>query len=347
MAKQTKDPWRRPPGTKESSPGRYVMLPGRAWVDPRFGQYPATLRVLCAYAAYTSARRDGRCWPSQMLLARKLGMSQQAISAHAGRLKEWGYLERLTHASKGHGTATWRVVFDPTRDLIEIDANLAAKDRHEDVERDTAVETLDALQTASEGHTGAKRGVRGTAPAEKGAAAADEPVRRAERENNPEVVHKRQGCSKRLEEVSSTLTPPTQANSTLVSSAQPPACIGNNPELVQPPACNKSQVVERDRAKGGVDDKEARALCEVYSRLRFEVFGIPWEHDLRQIQVARQILDLDVSLDAFATKAKETMKWHASQGKAPPNSLVWFIKHFEAKSPAIDPVRRLTRAWRG
>ena len=342
-----KDPWRRPPGSKESSPGRYVMLPGRAWVDPRFGQYPATLRVLCAYAAYTSARRDGSCWPSQMLLARKLGMSQPAIANQVKRLKEWGYLERLTHAVKGHGTATWRVVFDPTRDLIEIDANLAAKDRHEDVERDTAVETLDALQTASEGHTGAKRGVRDTAPAEKGAAAADEPVRRAESEYHSQVMHKRQGCSNRLAVASSTATPPPQANSNLVSSVSPPGDNGYHSRVISPAGDNHSQVIQRDRAKGGVDDKEARALCEVYSRLRFEVFGIPWEHDLRQIQVARQILDLDVSLDAFATKAKETMKWHAAQGKAPPNSLVWFIKHFEAKNPAIDPVRRLTRAWRG
>ena len=341
-----RDPWRSAPGNKEKSPGRYVMLPGRCWVDPRFAQYPATLRVLCAYAAYTSARRDGRCWPSQMLLAKKLNISQQAVAAHVRLLKEWGYLERLTHAVKGHGTAMWRVVYDPTRDLAEIDANLPAKDRHEDIERAAAAATLDALETAPERRTVAKGRVSDRAPAEKGAAAADGAVRAAESEYKPQLVHKRQGCSK-SRAVASTANKPTTSNpSSNIDINNPQLVSDNKPQLVQPAPCNKSRLVEIDRAKGGVDDKEARALCETYSRLRHEVFGIPWQHDLRQIQVARQLLDLDVSLDAFASKAKETMKWHASQGKASPNSLRWFVKHFEAKSPAIDPVRNLTRAWR-
>jgi hypothetical protein len=339
-----RDPWRSAPGNEEKSPGRYVMLPGRCWVDPRFAQYPATLRVLCAYAAYTSARRDGRCWPSQMLLAKKLGISQSAVANQVKRLKEWGYLERLTHAVKGHGTAMWRVVYDPTRDLAEIDANLPAKDRHEDIERAAAAATLDALQTASEEHTGAKGRVGDTAPAEKGAAAADEPARGTERGYHPQVMHNRLASSK-LEAVASTAST-TRTNSNLSSSVSPPGDNEYHPPVISPPDDNHSGVIHIDRSKGGVDDKEARALCETYSRLRHEVFGIPWQHDLSQIQVARQLLDLDVSLDAFAVKAKETMKWHASQGKAPPNSLRWFIKHFEAKNPAIDPVRKLARSWR-
>ena len=339
-----RDPWRSAPGNKEKSPGRYVMLPGRCWVDPRFSQYPATLRVLCAYAAYTSARRDGRCWPSQMLLAKKLGISQQAVAKHVRMLKEWGYLQRLTHASKGHGTAMWRVVYDPTRELPEIDANLPAKDRHEDIERAAAAATLEALETASEGYTGAKGRVGDTAPAEKGAAAADEPARGAEREYKPQVVHKRQGSSKDRAVASTAST--TKPKPSSIDINNPQVVSDNNVQLVQPPSCNNAQVVEIDRVKGGVDDKEGRALCDTYSRLRHEVFGIPWSYDVRQIQVARQLLDLDVSLDTFATKAKETMKWHASQGKAPPNSLRWFIKHFEAQNPAIDPVQKLARAWR-
>jgi DNA-binding Lrp family transcriptional regulator len=339
-----RDPWRSAPGNEEKSPGRYVMLPGRCWVDPRFAQYPATLRVLCAYAAYTSARRDGRCWPSQMLLAKKLGISQSAVANQVKRLKEWGYLERLTHAVKGHGTAMWRVVYDPTRDMTEIDANLPAKDRHEDIERAAAAATLDALETGSERRTVAKGRVVDRAPAEKGQSVTDGTATAAESEYKPQVIHNRQGCSKSRAVASTANT--TSTNSNLSSSVSPTGDNEYQPQVISSPSDNHSEVIQIDRSKGGVDDKEARALCETYSRLRHEVFGIPWQHDLRQIQVARQLLDLDVSLDAFAVKAKETMKWHASQGKAPPNSLRWFIKHFEAKSPAIDPVRKLARSWR-
>mgnify|MGYP004451107549 FL=1 len=338
MMSDERDPFRQPEDAKaggdEKSAGRFVMLPGRATFDKRFHRYPTSLLILCAYASYTSARRDGRCWPSQMLLAKKLGISQQAVSAHARRLRSWGYLERLTHATKGHGTATWRIRYDPTRTLEDVDANTPAKDRHEDVERDEAAETLKHL--ASEMATvppvapapGRSRNVSCETP-RNNPKPRQAPSVAAEPSNNAQVVQR--GTSKQ----------DTNSNTSYSSL--------NNGELVQSEHCDNGEVVDIGRGKSGVDDKMGRALCSLYSRLRAEVYGIAWPHDMHQIELARDLLDLGVTLDMFEAKARDTLLWHRGKNRAPPQSLAWFAKHFIHKLEGRDTVpiaRKLANALR-
>ena len=93
-----------------------MILPARAYGDERFNQYPMTFRCFAICCAHANSW-TGVFFVNQATISRILGSSQQAISQHMTRLKDYGYLEKLRNADirrkYGRKGALWRVIYDP------------------------------------------------------------------------------------------------------------------------------------------------------------------------------------------------------------------------------------------
>lgn len=82
----------------------YGVIPTRAFDDTRMSANLVTvLGVLGTYAD-----RRGRCWPSQTTLARRRGVTRQAISKSLLQLEAFGYID----ITRRQGTSVYRLLFD-------------------------------------------------------------------------------------------------------------------------------------------------------------------------------------------------------------------------------------------
>lgn len=100
--------------TRRQASGPFAMVPARAVDDSRLGR--AAFFVLAVLATYGD--RDGWCWPSLATLAKRIGVSRQAISRQIIELERLGYIEtqHQTHASGGTATNAYRIMHDADLD---------------------------------------------------------------------------------------------------------------------------------------------------------------------------------------------------------------------------------------
>ena len=102
--------------SNEQSPSPYINIPSRALADVRILGNPSALQVLCVLCSYVSGQ-SGTAFPSQLLLAKRLSRSQQAISRQIVKLIDWGYIKKIINENalrqKGKKTATYRIIYDP------------------------------------------------------------------------------------------------------------------------------------------------------------------------------------------------------------------------------------------
>ena len=131
--------------TEEQSPSPYINIPSRALADRRIIANPSALQVLCVLCSYVSGQ-SGTAFPSQLLLAKRLGRSQQAISRQIVKLFDWGYIKKIINENalrqKGKKTATYRIIYDPAIS----DTELIKATTDPIVEHNKAVDTLNKIQ---------------------------------------------------------------------------------------------------------------------------------------------------------------------------------------------------------
>ena len=98
------------------SPSAFIAIPSRALNDKRILANPSSLQVLCVLCSYVQGT-SGIAFPSQILLAKRLNRTQQAISRQIVKLIEWGYIKKIINENalrqKGKKTATYRLIYDP------------------------------------------------------------------------------------------------------------------------------------------------------------------------------------------------------------------------------------------
>ena len=98
------------------SPSAFFVGPSRALNDKRILNNPSSLQVLCVLCSYVQGT-SGIAFPSQILLAKRLGRTQQATSRQIVKLIEWGYMKKIINENalrqKGKKTATYRLIYDP------------------------------------------------------------------------------------------------------------------------------------------------------------------------------------------------------------------------------------------
>jgi hypothetical protein len=118
--------------TGSTNSGRFAIVPARAVEDRRLGD--AAYRLLGTLGTYSN--RDGWCWPGADLLARRLGITRQAVQRSIRQLAELGYIEveRKRRADGGYDRNHYRLLFD--RALFEV--------RNRDL--DEAPKAQDAMQ---------------------------------------------------------------------------------------------------------------------------------------------------------------------------------------------------------
>jgi hypothetical protein len=96
--------------TRRQASSRFAMVPARAVDDSRLGR--SAFFVLAVLATYGD--RDGWCWPSLATLAKRIGVSKQAVSRQLVELERLGYVEtkHRTHPSGGTASNIYRIIHD-------------------------------------------------------------------------------------------------------------------------------------------------------------------------------------------------------------------------------------------
>ena len=127
------------------SPSGFIAIPSRALNDKRILANPSSLQVLCVLCSYVQGT-SGIAFPSQILLAKRLGRTQQAISRQIVKLIEWGYIKKIINENalrqKGKKTATYRLIYDPKIS----DSQLIKETDDPIIESKKAQETLKKIQ---------------------------------------------------------------------------------------------------------------------------------------------------------------------------------------------------------
>ena len=127
------------------SPSAFIAIPSRALNDKRILNNPSSLQVLCVLCSYVQGT-SGIAFPSQILLAKRLNRTQQAISRQIVKLIEWGYIKKIINENalrqKGKKTATYRLIYDPKIS----DSQLIKETDDPIIESKKAQETLKKIQ---------------------------------------------------------------------------------------------------------------------------------------------------------------------------------------------------------
>ena len=127
------------------SPSAFIAIPSRALNDKRLLNNPSALQVLCVLCSYVQGT-SGIAFPSQILLAKRLDRTQQAISRQIVKLIDWGYIKKIINENalrqKGKKTATYRIIYDPAIS----DTELIKATSDPIVEHNKAVDTLNKIQ---------------------------------------------------------------------------------------------------------------------------------------------------------------------------------------------------------
>jgi len=95
----------------KSNTGHWGRVPGAASPDRRLSA--GDWRVLVLLSVY--ADKNGRCFPSQALMANHLGVRRQVVGNHLRRLEGYGYLRReLRHRNtRGAWPKTYYTILYP------------------------------------------------------------------------------------------------------------------------------------------------------------------------------------------------------------------------------------------
>lgn len=89
---------------------KFCVVPYRAGKDKRITQ--ATFRVFITLCGY--ANRAGIVWVSQKRIGSDCGISQPVTNRHFKRLRDYGYIERVSFGKKGLKADITRIIYDPS-----------------------------------------------------------------------------------------------------------------------------------------------------------------------------------------------------------------------------------------
>jgi hypothetical protein len=358
-SKITPDPIRDPPVGEHQSPAPYIIIPARAFGDTRFNQFPSTFRCLALCSAHASARA-GIFFCNQSLLASIMGSSQQAVSLHMTKLIKFGYIERLRKADprRAYGSqgAKWRVIYDPRMNLEQAIANSSDGD---DIE---AQDTLEKISSKPIEATTKPKQVNISPKQEELARSIADRYVKDEREyfvydriledlrrylsgqQSIEVWNSYQnGLLSPIEK--NYLKPNITMNknkSHLVNGKIENKLelvkdnIKNKPHLVLE---NKSQLVDNNyilTSNISINEIEKKKICNRYMNIIQKHYGRAWSYDLRQVELAGDILRAGYTIDSFSDDADGLVEWLKKNNKQPPQSLQYYVSRKTNKDKPKD-----------
>ena len=74
-------------------------------------------------------------------------------------------------------------------------------------------------------------------------------------------------------------------------------------------------------------------MCQAYSQLVNQLYGKPWQYDMRQLNLAGDILSRQTH-QAFIADAEQFLIWARGKGKQAPHSLQYFLQRIDSKEKA-------------
>lgn len=122
---------------KRKTPPRktqFAIMPLRALTDKRITDRNRT--VLAMMSSFAS--RAGITWVTHKRIGEEFGITRQAIQRMIGKLREYGYIEKISGHKVGIKGTTYRIIYDPkikAEDAIAIAGNgldLEVEDRYRD-----------------------------------------------------------------------------------------------------------------------------------------------------------------------------------------------------------------------
>ena len=300
-SKLTPDPVRDAPEGRGDgqSPGAGAWIPGRATRDTSFTRFPMAMVILCYACAHASAY-TGTFWVNQRTIARDLEMSQQAVSRHFRKLVELGYLEKVRNENSkrpyGKKGAVWRVIYDPTQSLKDVEAAAARLHKTEEEEQETAASTIEEAAKGAKGQQSKQRKkdvkelLKQTTSALKDRSRTTRGLSQEESKYNPQVVQK------------------------------------NNMQVVLNLPTNNKNIE--------IKESECRKLCMTYAHAVEQRWGSRFRHDVRQEELAAQLLALGYTVESFAADSERMLDWLVRHNKQPPTSLQYFIARKQSRETA-------------
>ena len=309
--KLTPDPVRDPPkdsGGSYQCPGPHMILPARAYGDDRFNQYPMTFRAFAICCSHANSW-TGVFFPNQLYIANVLQCSQQAVSQHMRKLVQYGYIEKLRNAdirrNYGKRGALWRVIYDPTKTLEDCISGQPAQDRDPEMEAEIAKHTLNVARTGPKGSKG------------KRSPAAD-------------ALDKLRITVDKDKEYKTQLVQGTASNSHVNgTNNKPDLVLDNKPQLV-----NNSIKLTNINTIGEIKEIDCRKLCNAYGEILQAVYGQPWSYDMRQLNIAGDLLRSGYTVLSFIEDAKGVVQWKREKNQQPPYSLQYFLSRKVSQSKA-------------
>ena len=85
-----------------------------------------------------------------------------------------------------------------------------------------------------------------------------------------------------------------------------------------------------------INEVDCRRLCISYAHAVNRRWGRGFKHDLRQEQLARQLLENGYTHDTFMADAESLLDWMQKKSKQPPASLQYFIARKEKQGKPVD-----------
>lgn len=287
--KLTPDPLRDPPkGQGEyQCPGPHMIMPARAYGDIRFNRFPMTFRALGVCCSHANSW-TGVFFPNQEYVANVLQCSQQAVSQHMRKLVEFRYIEKLRNEDARRSYGKRGALWRVIYDPTQSFTDCVSKMPAQD--RDPQIEAEIAKHTLNvTNKSGAKRRASSV---DKG------------KEYKAGVVQAGACNTVRDGEKNKVGLVPT-----------------HKAELVH----NSINITSKE-ASLEITEIQCRKLCNSYAVILQAKYGKPWQYDLKQMQIARELLQAGYTQASFEADAAGVVDWKKRNNKQPPYSLQYFIQ---------------------
>lgn len=314
--KTTPDPVRDPPkdsGGDYQCPGAYMIVPARAYGDDRFNQYPMTFRAFGICCAHANSW-TGVFFPNQLYVANVLQCSQQAVSQHMRKLVQWGYIEKLRNQDIRRSYGKRGALWRVIYDPTKTLDDCISGQPADD--RDPEMEAEIARNTLAK----LKNDM---------AVTPSKPVDKI-KDNKPQVVQGTAGIGTDTD-----------------TSHKPDLVQSNKVELV-----NNSSNITNKKTSDYYSEMECKRVCQAYSQLVNQTYGRAWSYDMRQLNLAGQILAKQTQAE-FIADAEQFLQWAIKKGKQAPHSLQYFLQRIDSKEKAqagtvdtADMVKQLANRMR-
>ncbi len=287
--KLTPDPVRDPPAKSGGSfqcPGPHMIMPARAYGDNRFNQYPMTFRAFAICCSHANSW-TGVFFPNQLYIAKVLECSQQAVSQHMRKLIEYGYIEKLRNADIRRNYGKRGALWRVIYDPTKTLDDCISGQPAQD--RDPEIEAEIAKHTLNVARTGSRR---------KSIKAVDKDT-----QYKPDIVQ----------------AVPSKGNG-IDTDNKPGVVLDNKVDLV-----NNSTKLTSINTIGEIKEIDCRKLCNNYGQILQDIYGKPWSYDLRQMAIAKELLQSGYTILSFIEDARGVVTWKRDKNQQPPYSLQYFM----------------------